>query len=743
MRPAQVLVFATFCAAAANNSAASPGAIEQQSPRVLHIPRVSHSPKLADLLQGAAPEGARVVDFRQKTPGDGKPVTEPTTAYVSYDDKNLYVLFDCKDDPAKVRTHLAKREDIDDDDKVSVLLDTFHDGQHAYVFSVNPSGVQRDGVVMEGKSTDYKFDTLWYSDARLTDHGYAVLITIPFKSVRFSGHSVQTWGIALARAFVRNNESSYWPYITDRRPGYVPQFGVVEGIEDVRAGRNVTLIPYVNLAHAHVLGPTRYTNQQDYRGGLDSKVVIRNAFTLDTTINPDFSQVESDDPQVTINQRYEVYFPEKRPFFLENASLFATPINLFFSRRIVDPEFGSRLTGQAGKWSVGGLVTDDRAPGERVAASNALYGDRALNGVFRLQRDLGNQSRAGFIGTSTQFGSSWNRVFGVDLRLHLGENWFFTGQAVRSYDRRLDGTHRTAPAYVFDLTRSGRHMTSSTSYKDLSPDFRAPMGFIQRVDVRTATQYVDYFWRPEGSRVLDFGPALTLSGNWDRTGRSTDRILNAEFAIDMNGPMGFRASRYQAYEYYWGTGFHEGRTGASFYITPKKWFTLYGGYGRGSGINYSPADGLAPFLAQSQDFNFGATLKPTPRATFTEYYYYTRLGAPIGADGAGRSPVFTNHIARSKINYQFTKALSLRAIIDYYSDLPNSNLIQDVKYKQLTGDVLLTYMINPGTALYAGYTSRYANVNDPARPDYMPPVVSPSTLLDRSFFIKVSYLFRP
>ena len=728
-----------------SSRADSPTVSEKQN-RVLHIPRVSDAPRLADYLQGARLEAARVADFRQRTPSDGKPVSQPTTAYLSYDDKNLYVLFDCQDDPKKIRRHLAKREDIEDDDRVSLILDTFHDKQTGYVFSVNPFGVQRDGIAREGQSTDYKFDTLWHSEARITNRGYVILITIPFKSVRFSGTVVQTWGIALGRTFVRNNETSYWPYITDRKAGTLPQAGDLKGIENISPSRNMTFIPYVNIAHARVLGPARYRSDQDYRGGMDSKIVFNNAFTLDTTINPDFSQVESDDPQVTINQRYEVYFPEKRPFFLENASLFSTPVRLFFSRRIVDPEFGSRLTGKVGNWSVGALATDDRAPGQTLSPSDPNYGNRAFDGVFRIQRDLGNQSRIGFLSTSRQFGSSWNRVLSIDARLHLSENWFFTGQIVRSYDRQRGGKKLTGPGYNLDLTRAGRHFTSSTSYSDLSPDFRAPLGFIKRVDVRTATHYMDYYWRPEGKRILDYGPSLTVSGNWDRTGRLTDRTVNAEFAVDMNGPIGFRVSRYDAYEYYLGTGFRPGRSGASFYVSWLRWILFYGAYGWGSGINYSPSEGLSPFLAKSEDASFGVTLKPTPRVTFTEFYYFSRLGQPVSPDsgeGLHRASVFNNHIARSKVNYQFTRALSLRAIIDYYSQLPNSSLINDVKFKQITGDVLLTYLLNPGTAVYLGYTSRYANVGEPGRPEYLPPVLTPATLTNRGLFVKLSYFYRP
>ena len=615
----------------------------------------------------------------------------------------------------------------------------------AYVFSVNPSGVQRDGLVREGQEVDFKFDTLWNSEIRLRRDGYLALLTIPFKSLRFSAASAQTWGIAFNRVFVRNNESSFWPYITNRKPGFVPQFGELEGLEQIPRNRSQTFVPYLSGGRSRSLGAGGYRDDKDVRGGVDMKYVMRNAYSLDATINPDFSQVESDDPQVTINQRFEVLFPEKRPFFLENASLFSSPINLFFSRRIVDPSAGVRLTGRSGPWAIGVLAADDRASGKRFNSNAAPGDERAVNSVFRLQRDIGSQSRIGFLSTVSQLGSSRNAVFSIDARLRLSSLWFLSAQIARSYDRRANGRTLNGPAYYVDLSRSGQHFTSSTSYLDVSPDFKTSLGFVRRVDIRTATHYMDYYWRPENSRVLSYGPALTVSGIWSRSGRLTDRFYNAEFAMDLKGPIGFRGSRFNGYTYYLGAGFREERTGVSFYDSRLGWLSIYGGFGQGSGINYAPAGELQPFLAKSQDASFGLTARLTPRATLTEYYYYTRLGDPVSPNVAAGLPagsVFNNHVARSKINYQFTRALSIRAIFDYYAQLPNEALIQDVKFKQITGDILVTYLLNPGTALYLGYTNRYANAAEPGRPDYMPPVILPTTLTGRSAFVKVSYFFR-
>src|SRR6266849_1231494 len=284
------------------------------------LPRVHRAPKLEDFLENHPREAElTVTDFRQNIPGDGTPATEPTTAYLSYDDKNLYAIFLCHDEAGEVRAHLSKREDSDQDDGVGVLLDTFRDFHRAYYFFSNPLGVQTDAIYTEGQGYDYSFDTLWDNAGRVTKDGYVVFFSIPFKSLRFSSAPEQTWGVALYRVILRKSEYDYWPYVTQRVEGLTQQFAPVGGLENVSPGRNIQLIPYGLLANDHFLnqpsgGPPGFVDKFEHRAGLDAKFVARDSLTFDVTLNPDFSQVESDDPQVTINQRFAVFFPREAAF---------------------------------------------------------------------------------------------------------------------------------------------------------------------------------------------------------------------------------------------------------------------------------------------------------------------------------------------------------------------------------------------------------------------------------------------
>ena len=205
--------------------------------------------------------------------------------------------------------------------------------------------------------------------------------------------------------------------------------------------------------------------------------------------------------------------------------------------------------------------------------------------------------------------------------------------------------------------------------------------------------------------------------------------------MDFTGPSGVKFTRYQIFENYLNTGFHYDKDEAYFYTGRLKWLYLYGTVDQGSGVNYQPAGSLAPFLGNTWDASSGITIRPAPRLRWDELYYYDRLRP------ASQPVVYTDHLLRTKINYQFTRALSLRAIIDYYAILPNAQFIQQTRLKQLSGDILLTYLLNPGTALYIGYNNQHQNLGfDPLAPMNLVPFGGPTFLTNSQVFIKLSYL---
>jgi hypothetical protein len=326
------------------------------------------------------------------------------------------------------------------------------------------------------------------------------------------------------RRIPRTTEEVFWPLVSRRVEGIVPQLAPVQGFEGVTPGRNVRVIPYGAFTDASFLDRSReqQRSDRDARGGLDAKVVGWDRFTFDLTANPDFSHVETDDPQVTINQRYEVYFPEKRPFFVENAGTFQTPETLFFSRRIISPRWGTRVTGKAGRWMVGSLVAEDRLPNDGRPTEDAVVG------VVRLQREMGRESTVGALVTTRDTAESRNHVASVDARIRMGPHWTLQGQAARSLHERIaettDGT-----AAVIEVTRADRHFTLVNRYLERSPDFVAQLGFIPRTDIRQAFQLTSYRWRPKSTKLLAFGPGLASSVTSDYAGGALDRKINPHF----------------------------------------------------------------------------------------------------------------------------------------------------------------------------------------------------------------------
>ena len=746
------------------------------------IPRVHRAPKLEDFLENHPREAElTVTDFRQNTPGDGTPATESTTAYLSYDDKNLYAVFVCHDEAGAVRAHLSKREASEQDDGVGLLLDTYRDFHRAYYFFSNPLGVQSDAIYTEGQGYDFSFDTLWDNVGRVTGDGYIVFFSIPFKSLRFSHAPEQTWGVALYRVILRKSEYDYWPYVTQRVQGLTQQFAPVNGLENVSPGRNIQFIPYGLLASDHFLNqpnppnaatPPAFVDQFEHRAGLDAKFVAKDSLTFDVTLNPDFSQVESDDPQVTVNQRFAVFFPEKRPFFIENAGFFMTPVNLFFSRQIADPQFGSRMTGKLGNWTLGALAIDDRQPG--MGYSSGPYNTRAADAVLRVTREFGKQSYIGGFFSSRDFADTSNRVASLDARLKIAKNWVVDVQAVHSWTRQ-DLNSQNFPCLWFpqsangigsqqgnafwaDASYSGRHFSFSTNYNDFSPNFCTELGFVNRIDIRQNNAFGGYFWRPDKSKVVDFGPILSETVDWNHAGVLQDWQAAVGFQVDLTKQTTLSVNRGEAYELFDNIGFRKHSTSVLATTQPYNWITFSARYTQGIGENYFPAPGLLPFLASTRRVNFGLTLRPSSRFRFDETLIYYRLGTRDGWTTPPFSPgqsVFNNYLNRAKLNYQFTKQLSLRLILDYNATLANTSLVDQqtilgsydggpiAATKQFATDLLLTYLLHPGTAVYVGYNNGYADLQlRPGAPPFVTTMGAPNNSISRLFFVKVSYLLR-
>ena len=725
----------------------------QTPPPHLKIPRVSRPPRLSDFDSMKDEDMSlgmeRVEGFVQRFPDDGQPVSERTVVYVGYDSAFLYVAFLCYDSAAdRIGAHLLARDAFpNDEDTVAVHLDTFTDLKHAYGFQVNAYGVQTDGIYTEGQGWDLSWDTVWHSDARRTDKGFTVLFRIPFKSLRFPASDAQRWGIFFYRGIARKNEEVFWPECSTRVAARFRQAAIAEGITGVSPGRNLQTIPYAASRSFRTLDAgaassgSFVSKNADTSIGLDAKAVVHDSVVLDVTANPDFSQVESDQPQITVNRPFEVFFPEKRPFFLENATYFSTPVQLLFTRRIADPTIGARATGRAGRYAMGAMVIDDRG-----MSTDGYGGGRARIGVGRVIRDVGRESFVGAFVSDRNDAMTTNRVGAVDGRVRLGANWFAVGQAVVTATQQ-SGTSASGSGLSASLIGAGRRFNYQLAYNDLSPDFRADTGFIPRVDFRAVDQTYSFRARPSGGALKAWGPDVVINRTWDYAGRPLDWAVTPR--LDFQWPrttivdVYYTAARQtlrpgEVSTVTTWTGADVGRSGATLTSSMFPRVVGSGTFFAGKAPNITPASGVLPMTGRVVDATATLTVRVTSSLMVDVSYLLDRL-----RQEAVERPVYVNTITRVRVGEQFTRALALRAIVQYNQldvDATQSALRPG---RNLNYDLLFTYLVTPGTAFYVGANYNLADVD--VR------LASATTGLGRSqslnntgwqVFTKMSYLWR-
>ncbi len=761
---------------------------------------------------------AKVSGFSQRNPHDGEGVSEPTDAYLGYDQKNLYIVFVCFDDPRKVRARMSRREDVYDDDQVEVMLDTFHDRRRAYAFQTTPLGVQWDAIWTEASREeqtaghfDTSFDTVWDSRGKVTESGFVVWMAIPFKSLRFPAAKEQDWGIILYRGITRKTEDSFWPHVSYKIEGRLGQAASLMGLEGISPGHSIEMIPYGLMRGFRALDTRDPTNPYFQHAGaqgqtgVDAKFVIQDHFVVDMTVNPDFSQIESEDPQITVNQRYAVYFPEKRPFFLENEDFFRTPLDLFFTRSIGDPSAGIRLTGKDGPYSVGLMAADDRSPGLAVPDYSPYSGMRSYFTIARVSRDIFRQSSVGALYTDWECPTTgeYNRIGGVDTHLKFNPNWTLDGQAVAtssyldlnceanlypfSSGNQGNNNYYAGPAERLELRRDGLHFSYDGIYNDITPGVVSIPGFINRVDIRETTQGAYYRFRPKTGWIVDWGPSMTVRYDFDHTGLRLDTDYNPYFSMQGRGQTVIIVRPYEEFHErlrpqdfcFYGYAlycppttlgnqdYQEHTSGASFQTGYLKKVTLTAGYYWGQGVNFEalPPAPLAiptaynhPFLGREDTAQAGLTFRPIKPLKIENTYLFERLSTngdtylfeQTQFPGAGHG-IFNNHILRSKWNWQFTRQLSMRLILQYNSVLAGTPGVGSPytylpTQKEFNTDFLITYLLHPGTAIYIGYNSDLQNLNvipqTPTSPGYVTNTAKGYINDSRQFFVKVSYLFR-
>ena len=780
------LAFAVIANAQVTNQPpgqAKPSAVPQtpvktQPASRIKVPLIDHGLTLSD-FKNMAPRPdlrerlAHIDHFIQNQPTDGAPATQNTEVWIARTKTALYLVFICFDrHPSLIRSHLARRENIQKDDSVSVILDPFQDRQRGVRFEVNPFGVQADASWTESGGPDYSYDQVWNSDGRITSKGWMALIALPFRIIRFPAAG-RDWGVVFWREFPRNSEADFWPRVSASVSGILSQQGALQGIEGVTGSHNIQLNPYVLGQNVHALetldpnNPAFTTRHAEATAGGEAKAVWRDSIVFDATFNPDFSDVESDQPQFTVDQRYPVFFPELRPFFLENASYFSTPLTLLYTRNIIRPDRGLRVTGKLGHTNLGLLAIDDRQPGRTIPPGDPLHDNKANFYVGRVSQDIGNGSNFGLMYTDEEFGGGWNRIGGADFTWRADKHWTVLAQMVESSTRQSNSLsaasifpagYKAGPAADIQVTRSGHAFNMFNEYQDISRGFNTLTGFIQTANIRSNHTHANYQWYPKKSVVQSFGLEL-----------------NQQIAFDHQHN---RVYRYTSFDPFWLLprsivlapliGANSDTVGPQndYPLEANRNFTEnYGGFVargepwsilnfnvitiRGANVNYNPVSGATPFLMKQQTVQAVFGINPLRQLTADNAWLFDRDRSV--SDG---QLVYETQVFRTKLNYQFTRAWSARIIAEYDTTLANPLQTSLKRTKQVQTQALLTWLPHPGTVVYVGWNNDLQNYNhtlctlqhngsphcDPNQP-ILPR--GPGYLNDgRQFFIKASYLFR-
>ncbi len=491
------------------------------------IPRLDTSAVIdGNLDEPVWRRAALLTGFSQYRPVDGLPAVDSTQVLVWYAPHAIYFGIRAFEPHGRdaVRATLADRDAIDADDNIQILLDTYDDHRRALEFAVNPLGIQEDGVRTEGQYAgaagggnangrfdgvvDLNPDFVWSSRGHLTPFGYEVEVRIPFKSLRYQSTASQTWGLQVVRQVMHSGYEDTWTPVVRANASFLIQSGSLVGLHDLERGLVMDIDPE---ATTKIEGAPRSTGY-GYHGtpelGGTLHWGITNNLGLAATAHPDFSQVEADVAQVTVNQRFALFYPEKRPFFLDGLEQFDTPNRLIYTRQIVQPVAGAKLIGKVGSTNVAYLgAVDTRDP---ATGKNPVFN------VLRVRRDLGASSTLGLVYTDRIEGSDYNRLGGADARVVWRKIWFSELQMVRSWTRDASGDVRQGTLWDATLAdRTGRSYGNHFELKGFSPDFVAASGFVNRTNIVSGSAFNRFTWYGKpGALVEEFSTFLMVQPLW-------------------------------------------------------------------------------------------------------------------------------------------------------------------------------------------------------------------------------------
>jgi hypothetical protein len=707
------------------------------------VPRAATAPKIDGVIDDAAwasvtpmPTG----QWKSYNPnrGDDMPQTYRTEVRVAYDDRNIYFAFHCFDnEPEKIRTNVARRDAAFSDDWIAISLDSAATGQAAYHLFTNPSASQMDALNTSASGEQFDADMVWFSAARTTADGYVVELQIPLQTLRFAAADLVPMNLVLFRKVSRIGYSYAWPemlpgqWVFDRPSRLV--------FENLKPRRLVELLPSVTYSvNQQRMSPSRWGSAADaFNVGASGKFGVTSGVTLDATVNPDFSQVESDAFQVTVNQRFPVFFSEKRPFFMEGIGLFniagtggdSNMRTAMHTRRIVDPIYGSKLTGTIGKTAFGVLNAVDESPIPPFTSDGEPFDvPNKVTTVARVSHGLRRSDYVGAILTHTNTDGRDNLVAGGDVSLRFSSAHSFNASFLGS---RTSGrgagaqTGNTAQATYSYATRRWFVLNQAEHY---DRDFSMETAFYNRVGFTTVWNYSELNFYPKSAWLQRIYPFVFARAGKDRIQGGNEEIVNAGIRLRVTRQGFFNLSYSRGHETWRATRYRIGRDINVFgNMQAFRWLFLSANFSRGPAIFYGDTN---HFQGRSQSANLGATIQANQHFSMGFDFVRSRFWRPSTGE-----QVYAINILNTRTTYQFDKHFLVRVLGRY-----------DSSQRRLLSDFLASYEFVPGTVAHVGYGALFEKGSGVV--DLVPGELAPEDAfngfrqVNRGLFLKASYLRR-
>jgi hypothetical protein len=699
--------------------------------------RVSRPPVIDGALDDEAwtQPAMATSEWLSYNPLNGDRIPQQTRTWVAYDDNYFYFAFKCDDpEPARIKTSIARRDNVWNDDWVGLSLDALGTGQLSYHMMVNPSGIQMDMLNSVAAGEDQAPDWIWDSAGRLTDTGYTVEIRLPLQSIRFTAGQNVRMGILFWRRVSRIGVSVAWPPLDAGTWVFEKNASLL--VPDIRPRPPRDLIPTATFATNQDRDTPNHWGSRYQTGGLglSAKIGLGSTVTLDATVNPDFSQVESDAFQVQVNQRFPVFFPEKRPFFMEGAGIFTLAgsqsgdeslYSAVNTRNIVNPIAGAKITGNAGALTFATLTAVDEEAGPSIAPGDSGFGRNRTFNVGRVEYSLKPGSYVGAIVTDTEQPGAFNRVAGADLSLKPTPNQSVKLFALQSISHRpgQDGSVSGVGGqarYNYESKRwaFGSHL------EHYGTGFQMDTAFLNRVGDTNAWLYGEVNFYPDKAKwpwLRRIQPFTFNQATHDVIQRGDEFFMLQGLRLFFTRSGFFRFDQVTGHEPFAGQRFKINRWRLQSSAQLYRWLSVYANANAGAATFYDP---VTPYQGRSSDLSTGFTFQPSGR--FSETIDFKRVAFDRESTG---ERVYTIHILNTKTAYQFTSHFFLRAIAQF-----------DSSRSQVLTDFLSSYELRPGTVFFAGWGSLIE------RRDYRNEAWQAGAgryqTVRRGLFLKASYLYR-